>query len=233
MTRSRPKPERLGRRHVVALPHRQHEPADDARKAGPADERQNRDDAEVDLVARQIHRKHRAKRDDQIERRDAEQQLGHPHDRGIDEAAEVAGDPAEQQPERERNRDADQADRQRDLRAVEQARQHVAPERIAAEQEHAARRIDAEEMDVRREKAQQLVRIAAHEEPHRQLARPVLFVRRSCSCRSRACRARTGRRLKLPSARTQCRLCGGWKYFARSISSCGYGATNGANSASR
>ncbi len=101
--------ERLGRRHVLALAHRQHQAADDARQAGPADERENRDDAEVDLLARQIDREDRAQRDDQIERRDAQQQLGRPHDDRVDEAAEVAGDAAEQQPERERNRDADQA----------------------------------------------------------------------------------------------------------------------------
>ena len=69
-------------------------------RPGPADERENRDDAEVDLLARQIHREDRAKRDDEVERRNAEQQLGQAHDDGVDEAAEVAGDPAQQQPER-------------------------------------------------------------------------------------------------------------------------------------
>jgi hypothetical protein len=43
-------------------------------------------------------------------------------------------------------------------------------ERIAPEHEYATGRIDAEQMNIGREKSHQLVGITAHEEPDRQLA---------------------------------------------------------------
>ena len=126
--------ERFGRRDVLVAPDRQHQAADDARQPRPPDEGQNRDDAEIHLLAWQIDREHRAQRDDQVERRDAEQQLGAAHDHRVGHAAEVPGDAAEQQPERERDQDADQADRERHLTAVEQPRELVAAERVGSEQ---------------------------------------------------------------------------------------------------
>ena len=65
-----PEAQRFRRRHVVALAHREHQAADDARETRPADERQDRDDAEVHLMARQVHGKHGAERDDEIQRRE-------------------------------------------------------------------------------------------------------------------------------------------------------------------
>ena len=126
--------------------------------------------------------------------------------------AEVAGDAAEQQPERERDRDADQADRQRDLRAVEQPREHVAPERIGAEQVDAAGRVDAEQVHGRSGAGRGACRRAAHEEAQRHALRhAILFVAEG----RRVGEPRVAdERPQVEAARrasTQCRACGGWK----------------------
>ena len=68
-------PERLGGGHELVAANREHEAADDARETGPSDEREDRHDAEVDLLAGEIDGEDGAQRDDQVERRDAEQQL--------------------------------------------------------------------------------------------------------------------------------------------------------------
>ena len=127
-------PERLGRRDELVAPDREDETADHAGETRPADERQDRDNPEIDLLAREIDRKDRAQRDDQIQRRNAEQQFRAAHDHRVGHPAEVARDPAEQQAEGERDENADQADRERHLTAEQQSRQFVPPERVGAEQ---------------------------------------------------------------------------------------------------
>ena len=104
--------QRFGGGHVLVAPDRQHQPADHARQPRPSDERKDRHDAEVDLLAREVDGKHRAQRDDQIEGGDAQEQFRAAHDHRVGHPAEVARDAAEQQAERERNEDADEADRQ-------------------------------------------------------------------------------------------------------------------------
>ena len=59
MMRKRPNAERLGGRDELVAADREHQAADDAREAGPPDEREDGDDAEVDLLARQIDRERR------------------------------------------------------------------------------------------------------------------------------------------------------------------------------
>ena len=58
---------------------------------------------------------------------------------GIEEAAVIAGDAADDDADHVAQRDADQADGERDARAVDEPREHVAPEPVGAEQEHRAR----------------------------------------------------------------------------------------------
>ena len=65
----------------------------------------------------------------------------------VDPAAVIAGDAADDDAEREADRDADQADRQRDARAVDDARQHVAAEPVGAEQEQRAALGRADEVE--------------------------------------------------------------------------------------
>ena len=67
----------------------------------------------------------------------------------IEDAAVIAGEPADDDAEHEADGDAEQADGQRDARAVDDARQHVAPEPVGAEQEQLAALGRADEMEVR------------------------------------------------------------------------------------
>src|SRR5690242_559617 len=61
--------------------------------------------------------------------------LDHALDQHVDPAAVVSGDPAEEEPQGEADRDADETHRERDSCAVEDAREHVAAEAVGAEEE--------------------------------------------------------------------------------------------------
>src|ERR1043166_9537083 len=167
------RPERLGREHVLRLPERQHHATDDPGEARPADERQDRDDREVGLLARQLEREHAAQRHDQVEAGDAQEQLGAAHDEHVDPAADVAAHAAEEEPERERDEDADDPDRERDLGAEEEPRPHVAPGVVGPDEEDAPGRIHAEEVTVGGQEAEQPVARAPREEPERVADRAV------------------------------------------------------------
>ena len=78
----------------------------------------------------------------------------------------IAGEPADDDAEHEADGDAEQADGQRDARAVDDARQHVAAEPVGAEQEQLAALGRADQMEVAFEQAPELVGVAAAEEAH-------------------------------------------------------------------
>ena len=81
------------------------------------------------------------------------QDLDQPLDDVVDPAADVAGEAAEDQAEHERHGDADEADRERDARPVDDAREQVAPEPVRAEQEERAVLGRTDEVEVRRRHA--------------------------------------------------------------------------------
>src|ERR1700724_648524 len=84
-------------------------------------------------------------------------------DQDVGPAAVIAGDAANQDAEREADDDPDQPDRQRDPRAVDDARQQVAAEPVGAEQEHLTARRGAGEVDVAVDVSPELVRVAVTE----------------------------------------------------------------------
>ena len=113
---------------------RQHHAADHAREAAQP---MNARIATIrgNLLARQVEGGNtRAQRDDQVEPGNAEQQLGQSRMISGRSSRRSSPQPAEQQAERERDHDADQPDGERDARADQQARPHVAAERVGAEQ---------------------------------------------------------------------------------------------------
>src|SRR5690606_34757373 len=82
-------------------------------------------------------------------------------------------DAADEDPDRERDRDADDAHGQRDLRADEDAREEVAPEAVGAEREERPA-LDAEQVPVKGDEPEEAVAVAPHEEPERQALARVL-----------------------------------------------------------
>src|SRR5229473_142909 len=81
-------------------------------------------------------------------------------DQDVCPATVIAGNAADHDAEREADDDADQADRQRDPRAVDDARQQVAAEPVGAEQEQLAAFGWADEMDIACDQAPELVAVA-------------------------------------------------------------------------
>src|SRR5262249_44141373 len=82
----------------------------------------------------------------------------------IDPAAVIAGHPADQDPKHEADRDADQADGERDAGADKNAREHIAAGPVGAEQEGGAALGRAEQVKARRNDAPPAVGIAQAEE---------------------------------------------------------------------
>jgi hypothetical protein len=61
--------------------------------------------------------------------------IGNPHDQAVDGAAEIAGDQSERDAERSRERDAENADNQRNAQAVDNGGKNIAALFVRAEQE--------------------------------------------------------------------------------------------------
>ena len=95
-------------------------------------------------------------------------EFAEPHDDGVRRAGEIAGNAADDHAERERQQDADDADGQRNLRAVKQPRKNIAPELVGAEQENRIIFVaGAEQMDGGRNQAEQFVFVAANKKMER------------------------------------------------------------------
>ena len=101
-------------------------------EAGPVDHAEDQRDAEVDQQRTPIHRQGRRERHPERQLRERADDLDEPLHQAVDPAAVVAGEPAQRQADHETDGDADDADGERDARAIEDAREHVATEPIGA-----------------------------------------------------------------------------------------------------
>ena len=116
----------------------------------------------------QFGRQRRREREPQRQLRQRAQDLDHPLDDVVDPAAEIAGDAAEEEPEGERHGDADEPDGERDARAVDDAREQVAPEPVGAERGTWCRRsAGSTRCTFSRTTAPEVVGVAAAEEADR------------------------------------------------------------------
>src|SRR5271167_3252156 len=88
-------------------------------------------------------------------------------DHDVGPAAVIPGDATDDDAERKTDRDADEADGQRDARAVDDAREEVAAEPVGAEQEQLPALRGTSEMKPGRDVAPEQIRVAATEEPER------------------------------------------------------------------
>ena len=82
----------------------------------------------------------------------------------IEDAAVVAGQPADDDAENEADGNAEQADRERDAGAIDDARQHIATQPVGAEQEQLAVLGRTEEMKIPLEQAPEAIAVATAEE---------------------------------------------------------------------
>ena len=85
----------------------------------------------------------------------------------IDPTAEIARQSAEEQSERERDRNSHNADGERNPRSVDDAREEIAAQPVGAEEEHRAVLGRAEQMHVSWHQSPEVVTIATAQEPHR------------------------------------------------------------------
>src|ERR1044071_6584655 len=92
-------------------------------------------------------------------------------DRALDQhvgpAAVIPGDAADHDTENKADRDTDQPDRQRDARTVNDARQEIAAEPVAAEQEHRRPFRRAHQVPVTADQTPGFIAVAAAEKPDR------------------------------------------------------------------
>ena len=126
--------------------------AHDARQSRPADDRQDDRDQQVVLKLRPVPRQRRAQRHPQRQLRNRQQDLdGALHD-VVDDASQISGDTADQDPQKEADGHAEQSDGQRDPAAVQDAAVQVAAQTVAAQEvKRHAGAFGSEEMTVQRE----------------------------------------------------------------------------------
>ena len=161
---------KLGGGDEILLAQRQEFSAHHARKIGPGEQRDDHRDGEVDLRDRpgvgQRSRKPHPERYRRHRAYDLDQSL----DDGVDDAAVDRRYAAEQHAEKQADRDADEPDGERHARRHKEARPQIAAEPVGAEQMQRFARLrvlQADEMDIRFEQSEQLVRIPANE--HREV----------------------------------------------------------------
>ncbi len=130
----------------LALAQAEHVAAHDARGAGPLCQAEH-DDDDGDRRLEQ-----RDDQDEQDEARERQHHVGEAHQRGIDLASDVAGDRADERAQRDAHRGRDEADRERDARAMDDAAHDVAAEQVGAERVRGARRQVAPRGDVLRDR---------------------------------------------------------------------------------
>ncbi len=147
-----------------------------AGEVGPADQRDDEGDGEIDLDHVPGAGQRGGQAHPERNGRHRPQDLDDALDDEVHPAAVEAGDAAQQHAQEQAQHHAGEADEERDARGHQDARIEVAAELVGAEEEHAFPRagpLDAEEVDVGLEDPQQVVGVAADEHPHRQLARGV------------------------------------------------------------
>ena len=110
----------MGRRHEVLVPQRGEAAAHLAAERRPADDREDDGDREVDPKRRPGERDRRGQAHPERDVGDRSQELDHALDDVIDRAPVVAGDASEQDPQDDRQRDSDKANRHRGARTKHQ-----------------------------------------------------------------------------------------------------------------
>jgi hypothetical protein len=123
----RARADRLRPQHELALFQRQELGADEASDAHPAGEADHRHDRPDRRAQEGQHR------EEEKQSREDQHEVHEPHHQRVDGAAVVARRRAERDADQGRDADGHEADRQRNARAVEHAREHVAPELIGPE----------------------------------------------------------------------------------------------------
>src|SRR4051812_26956806 len=88
-------------------------------------------------------------------------------DQHVGPAAVIPGNAADHDAENKADRDADQPDRQRDPRAVDDARQEIAAEPVTAEQKHFSPGRRAEQVQVSLDGAPEFITVATAEKAER------------------------------------------------------------------
>src|ERR1051325_3201047 len=100
----------------------------------PFDHAENQRDPEIDEDRAPRHWQDRRQGHQRRQMREALDHLDAALDQDVGPAAVIAGNAADQDAERKADDDADEPDRQRDARAVDNARQEIAAEPVGAEQ---------------------------------------------------------------------------------------------------
>ena len=110
-------PESAGGEDVAAFARGQDHAPDEPRRAGPVDEADDQHQQQERPGGRDAQRQHRPDREEQVEPRQGQEQLGAPHDDGVDPPAVEAGHGAEQPSHAQRQYGGHQPREERDLRA--------------------------------------------------------------------------------------------------------------------
>ena len=154
--------------HELALAQRQRVAAYEPGDVGPGEERDDHDHHAEARLQRAVEaavlgrgaRRHDPDREQ--EQRHREDDVGDPGDDRVDPAAEEAGQDAEDDPHRDRDRGGEHAHHQRDARAVDRAHEDVAPVVVGSEPE-ARRRSVGDPEDVGGLALEELVGPVTHE----------------------------------------------------------------------
>ena len=157
----------LGRGDEVLLAHGEEPAAHDAGELGPADQRDDDGDREVDLGHAPGRRQSGGEPHPQRDGGDRAQDLDHALDDDVDPAAMQPGDAAQEDAQEQRQRHADKADGQRGAARQQQSRPDVPAQQVGAEEKQAVLGPavgDAEQVPVGREQAQEVVAVARHEQ---------------------------------------------------------------------
>src|SRR5579883_585029 len=133
----------------------------------PFDHAEDEGNPEIDEDRTPSHRQDRRERHPQRQMGKRLYDLDEPLDQHVDRAAVIAGDAADHDTQGEADGDTHEADRERDPRAIDDARQKIAPEPVGAEQKQRAARGGAEKMQIAWEEAPEEIAIAVTEEAQR------------------------------------------------------------------
>lgn len=113
---------------------RQEAAANDAGELCPTRQRQDDRDHHILQRRRPVLWQRRGHCQPDRDRRQRQHKIDHPLQEEIDAAAVISRDTAEHDAEHEREEDTDEADRQRDLRALDRSAEDIAPKPVGAEQ---------------------------------------------------------------------------------------------------
>src|SRR5271155_2469484 len=119
----------------------------------PLDHSEDEGDAEIDQNRAPGSRQPRRQRHPQWQMREGLDDLDAALDQHVDPAAVIPGDTADYDAEGEADGHADQTDSQRDPRAINDARQHIAAKAVGSEQKQLAALSRANQVEIVRDEA--------------------------------------------------------------------------------